>query len=76
MIDNSLRVLDSIDQGKKLAEFKFKVLESQTQSSIRTCFPTAEGAASHDIHPLASTTDLTSIEDDEEPEVLVIPSSP
>ncbi|KAK9899992.1 hypothetical protein P389DRAFT_165088 [Cystobasidium minutum MCA 4210] len=31
-------VLDSISEGKKLAESRYKILNSQTQSSIRTAF--------------------------------------
>lgn len=32
------RVLDSISEGKKLAESRYKILNSETQSSIRTAF--------------------------------------
>lgn len=34
----SYRVLDSISEGKKLAESRYKILNSETQSSIRTAF--------------------------------------
>ena len=38
-------MLDSISEGKKLAESRYKILNSETQSSIRTAFADTHTAA-------------------------------
>lgn len=38
-----LRVLDSISEGRKLAESRYQILNSETQSSIRTAFSDKTG---------------------------------
>lgn len=40
-------VLDSISEGKKLAESRYRILSSETQSSIRTAFSDKAAFATH-----------------------------